>query len=278
MAWASVSPGRSTSGSPVRTHCPSPSGRSRRRHPSVHAWNRPPTAGRRRSRPSRCWRSGRRRAGWSSGKVVVALLSRRHEREAVVVERARGLQVDGGAGRAFRGRRLPPSWRTVIVLKRSDAKTLKSKTRPRLTPPAASDDPVVDSASIPLIRTRVNWGPRPRTEMFLPSPASRASATPGMRWMDSDRLRSGNLPMSSARMLSDEIPEDCFSWRACCRLAGKPVTTTSSTSVRRRRAGRPGPGLRRLNQRDGDCGQRSAAQEPADGREIALGVHFLIPP
>ncbi len=42
-------------------------------------------------------------------------------------------------------------------------------------------------------RARANCGPRPRTVTCAPSPASRAMETPGMRWMDSARLRSGNL-------------------------------------------------------------------------------------
>ena len=74
---------------------------------------------------------------------------------------------------------------TVMELKRSEAKTLKSKPRPRLTPPLASEEPVEDMASMPLIRTRREVGPRPRTVMLRPSPASRARATPGMRWIDS---------------------------------------------------------------------------------------------
>jgi hypothetical protein len=40
-------------------------------------------------------------------------------------------------------------------LKSSDAKTLKSKPRERLLPPELSVPPVVASASMPLMRTRV---------------------------------------------------------------------------------------------------------------------------
>ncbi len=114
-----------------------------------------------------------------------------------------------------------------MALNRSEANTLKSKARPRLTPPEASEVPVVARASMPLMRTRVNCGPRPRTEISRPSPPSRVMATPGMRWIDSDRFRSGNLPMSSARMVSEATGESRLATRAFCRLERKPVTTTS---------------------------------------------------
>ncbi|MNI36823.1 hypothetical protein D3C73_908890 [compost metagenome] len=92
--------------------------------------------------------------------------------------------------------------RTSSCENRSEANTLKSKPRPRLVPPLWSPAPTVVSASMPLMRTRVNSGPRPRTEMLRPSPASRVMTTPGMRCSDSARFRSGNLPMSSATMAS----------------------------------------------------------------------------
>jgi hypothetical protein len=118
-----------------------------------------------------------------------------------------------------------------MALKRSEAKTLKSNERPRLVPPEASEPPAVVRASMPLMRTRVNWGPRPRTEIWRPSPPSRARATPGMRWMDSERLRSGNLPMSSARMESTAAASVRLTFSALSRLERKPVTTTSDTEV-----------------------------------------------
>jgi hypothetical protein len=87
---------------------------------------------------------------------------------------------------------------TVIWLKSSAAKTLKSKPRVRLLPPVASVPPVEACASMPLMRTRVKPGPRPRTEMLRPSPASRVIVTPEMRCIASARFVSGNLAMSSA--------------------------------------------------------------------------------
>ena len=44
-----------------------------------------------------------------------------------------------------------------MLLNSSEANTLKSKPRPRLAPPELSVPPVVVSASMPLMRTRVNW-------------------------------------------------------------------------------------------------------------------------
>jgi hypothetical protein len=87
---------------------------------------------------------------------------------------------------------------TVIWLNSSAAKTLKSKPRVRLLPPEESVPPVEAWPSIPLMRTRVKAGPRPRTEMLRPSPASRVMATPEMRCIASARLVSGNLATSSA--------------------------------------------------------------------------------
>ena len=118
--------------------------------------------------------------------------------------------------------------RTVMLLNSSEAKTLKSKPRPRLAPPELSVPPVVLIASMPLMRTRVNCGPRPRTVMLRPSPASRAIATPGMRCSDSARFESGNLAMSSATDRVDRAGGARLSSSALFRLARKPVTTTSS--------------------------------------------------
>ena len=50
--------------------------------------------------------------------------------------------------------------------------------------------------------TRLNSGPKPRTVTREPSLFIRSMVTPGMRWMASARLVSGNLPMSSAVMAS----------------------------------------------------------------------------
>jgi len=54
------------------------------------------------------------------------------------------------------------------------------------------------------------------------------SATPGIRWIDSDRFRSGNLAMSSARIVSDESSAVRFWSKARSRLPRKPVTITVS--------------------------------------------------
>jgi hypothetical protein len=172
----------------------------------------------------------------------------------LIVERPRRAQVDGRAQRAFFGVGLG-GLAHRDELKRSEAKTLKSNERPRLVPPPASEPPAVVRASMPLMRTRVNCGPRPRTEIWRPSPPSRARATPGMRWMDSERFRSGNLPMSSARMESTAPPtpaldvqrlvqagaeagDDHFGHRVLSAAAG------AGASCRRRRCP-PGPNRRR---------------------------------
>ena len=135
------------------------------------------------------------------GDVVVAALHAGDDGEAVVVERPRGAQVDGRAERAFLDS-AAEVLRTVIELNSSEAKMLKSNERSRLVPPAASVPPLALIASMPLMRTRVNCGPRPRTVICRPSPASRAIDTPGTRWMDSARFRSGKSAMSSATIAS----------------------------------------------------------------------------
>ena len=83
--------------------------------------------------------------------------------------------------------------------------------------------------SIPFISVVVNKGDRPRTAICLPSPPVRFSATPGMRWMDSERLVSGNLAISSARMVSTAPVALRFSSSERSRLALKPDTVTLST-------------------------------------------------
>ena len=120
---------------------------------------------------------------------------------------------------------------TVSSLNRSEEKILKSKERVRLTPPSLSGPPVVVSVSMPLISTRVNCGPRPRTVISRPSPSSRVIATPGMRCSDSARFWSGNLPMSSARMVSASEAMFSLIFSACSRLVRYPVTTTSCNCV-----------------------------------------------
>ena len=50
-----------------------------------------------------------------------------------------------------------------MLLKSSDAKTLKSNALLRLAPPELSVPDAVLWPSTPLIRTRVNCGPKPRT-------------------------------------------------------------------------------------------------------------------
>ena len=117
-----------------------------------------------------------------------------------------------------------------MLLNSSAANTLKSNCRLRLAPPELSVPPVVLCASMPLMRTRVNCAPSPRTLRLRPSPASRVMAAPGMRWMASARFESAFLAISSARMLSMAALEARLSSSAAFRLARKPVTTTSSTS------------------------------------------------
>src|ERR1051325_9518950 len=111
---------------------------------------------------------------------------------------------------------------TVMPENRSESNTLKSNERPTLLPEFVI-------VSMPLISVVVNKGDRPRTAICLPSPLLRFSATPGMRWMDSDRLVSGNLAISSARMESTALVALRFCSRERSRLALKPDTVTLST-------------------------------------------------
>ena len=65
---------------------------------------------------------------------------------------------------------------------------LKSNPRSRFVPPELSVPPAVVSPSMPFKRMRVKAGPRPRTVMLRPSPASRAIETPGIRCSDSAEI------------------------------------------------------------------------------------------
>ena len=62
--------------------------------------------------------------------------------------------------------------------------------------------PILAGMERPFKVTRLNSGPKPRTVTREPSLFIRSMVTPGMRWMDSARFVSGNLPMSSAVMAS----------------------------------------------------------------------------
>ena len=82
----------------------------------------------------------------------------------------------------------------------------------------------------PFNSTRLKSGPTPRTVTREPSPIERSIDTPLMRCMDSARLVSGNLPMSSATMPSITPCASRFSSIEEVRLPRMPVTTTSSSS------------------------------------------------
>ncbi len=82
----------------------------------------------------------------------------------------------------------------------SDARLAKSNEREAgALPPSPS---VEVGIARPLSVTRLNSGPKPRTVTNEPSPFERSIDTPVMRWSDSARLVSGNLPMSSAEIES----------------------------------------------------------------------------
>ena len=106
------------------------------------------------------------------------------------------------------------------MTKSSEAKALKSNPRERLGVLPESFAPEIERASRPFKRTREKSGPSPRIEMRRPSPLSRSIETPGRRCRDSARLASGNLPMSSALMVS------------CMSLARRLVSSALATEAR----------------------------------------------
>ena len=89
---------------------------------------------------------------------------------------------------------------------------------------------------------------------------SRVMVMPGMRLKDSAMLVSGNLPMSSAKIESVKPVDSFLASVELCRLARKPVTTTSSSGragerrriLRARRAGKRGEQTGRAQQRGSD--------------------------
>src|SRR3984957_1366363 len=83
----------------------------------------------------------------------------------------------------------------------------KSKERVAVAAPTAPLPATPSTARFPGMErpfkvTRLNSGPKPRTVTRVPSLSKRSMVTPGMRWMASARLVSGNLPMSSEVMAS----------------------------------------------------------------------------
>ena len=82
----------------------------------------------------------------------------------------------------------------------------------------------------PFSSTRLKSGPNPRTVTVEPSPLLRSIDTPVMRWSDSARLVSGNLPMSSAEIASTTPCDSRFTSSDARKLARMPVTTMASPS------------------------------------------------
>ena len=81
----------------------------------------------------------------------------------------------------------------------------------------------------PLSSTMLKAGPTPRTVTPEPSPlAERSTATPEMRCIDSARLVSGNLPMSSATMPSTKPRASRLSVSVVSSACRIPVMTTTS--------------------------------------------------
>jgi hypothetical protein len=83
------------------------------------------------------------------------------------------------------------------------------KSNERLAPcekSASWSPPTVDTSAVGIWRpfkvTRLKPAPKPRTVTWEPSSFTRSMATPGTRCIDSARLVSGNLPMSSAVIAS----------------------------------------------------------------------------
>src|SRR5258705_251448 len=85
-----------------------------------------------------------------------------------------------------------------------------------------------EGMSRPLRLTSAKFGGSPRMLTNWPSPLLRVICTPVMRCRDSARFSSGNFPMSSAEIVSEIDAASRLDSMAVCRLARKPVTTTSS--------------------------------------------------
>ncbi len=82
----------------------------------------------------------------------------------------------------------------------------------------------------PFSVTRLYSGPKPRTVTNWPSPFDRSIDTPVMRWSDSARLVSGNLPISSALIASTMPWPLRLMLIESRKLARMPVTTMSPSA------------------------------------------------
>jgi hypothetical protein len=183
-------------------------------------------------RRTRCWRPAPQSAGPRTWRGRCSLLGRDHERRPLVVERPAGLQVDRRAQRAFLGlgRGGLAHRDAVEELGGEDVEVERAVAVGAARAVGAAGRALAFDAVD--ADTRVNCGPRPRTVIWRPSPASRAIETPGTRWMDSARLASGKSAMSSALMTSTTPLERRLTFMALCPgWRGSPVTTTSSTSA-----------------------------------------------
>ena len=164
---------------------------------------------------------------------VVERLDADVEHHAVVVERTRGLDVDGGADTA----RGDVGAAGLVDLDGTDrfrgevgeVEGASCRRRCRLI---ASPPPKASAAGIwrPFNVTRLYCGPKPRAVTSAPSPLRRSIEMPVIRCSDSARLVSGNLPMSSAVIASTTPIASRLMSIEAFKLPRKPVTTTSSSS------------------------------------------------
>ena len=83
---------------------------------------------------------------------------------------------------------------------------------------------------LPFKVTRLNSGPKPLTEIFVPSSLLLSVVTPTNLAKDSARFPSGNFPISSAEIASTTPTLFRLISIASLRLDLIPVVTTSSTS------------------------------------------------
>ena len=108
----------------------------------------------------------------------------------------------------------------------SDDRLAKSKARPESK---ARPPPSEFGICRPFRSTMLNCGPTPRTVTREPSPLLlRSMDTPAIRCIDSARLVSGNLPMSSATMPSTRPVAERFRFSVDSMDFRMPVTTTVS--------------------------------------------------
>ncbi len=208
--------------------------------------------------------------------VVIGLhADRAGDAAFAAVERLAGHDVDRGARCRRSGPQPCPSCRPRASSTPSDARFREVERTAGVAAEVgifvAADRGLVDAASWrPFSVTRLYCGPKPRTVTSAPSPLRRSIDTPVMRWSDSARLVSGNLPISSDEIASTTPVESTLDRDRALERGADTGNNDFVADVRARRGGGGNRRRGRARLRVGGIGAgglraRDAGQDQAGG-------------